>query len=270
MFEGAFTKRISLIALRCAHLKELLKLCRITSQDMSALIRHTQLLFIHQSCNTNWSSEWFMQQQHLLTGRGHYRDLCIWPVILMYHCMFLFGQRSHVSNCRFFHRPNTGILVWMRWKEQLQIKKGRSSRDSSESGTKQFSVETRLQPPASGEQVRQGSLIRMVQKLFCNRYPHIIVSKAWHVIYFKCRCNASRPRTVLRFYQVCCWTEWVGLITEAAAAAHRHQTPTGPTVTYSCALTIRSSARCQPAVVGKHYYKLSIDILVNNQRLLNS
>lgn len=43
----------------------------------------------------------------------------------------------------------------MRWREPLQIIKGRSSTDCLENGTKQFSAVTRPQPPAFGEQVRQ-------------------------------------------------------------------------------------------------------------------
>lgn len=77
------------------------------------------------------------------------------------------------SNCHFFHRPNAGIQVWTRWRELSQIKKGRSSTNSLESGTKQFSVATLLQPHASGEQVWQLSWLRMHHGAFVKFLSYI-------------------------------------------------------------------------------------------------
>lgn len=69
--------------------------------------------------------------------------------MLTFHCIFL----ANGPIIHFLHRPNTGIQMLMRWREPLQIKKGRSSTNSLGSGMKPFSVETLLRPHASGEQV---------------------------------------------------------------------------------------------------------------------
>lgn len=129
-----------------------------------------------------------------------------------------------------FHRPSTGIQVWMRWKELSQIIKERSSTDSLESGMKRFSAETRHQPRASGEQVRQVSFMRTHWKSFLRCMSPWYVSDAVDVICVWCRCNASGPREVLWFYQICYWAEWAGAIPETAATTHRHKTTFGPKV----------------------------------------
>lgn len=76
-------------------------------------------------------------------------------------CESLCPPTSFISS----HRPNTGIQAWMRWKEPSQIIKERSSTDSSESGTRPFSAETRHPPRASGEQVRRAYVMRSQSKL---------------------------------------------------------------------------------------------------------
>lgn len=88
-------------------------------------------------------------------------------------------RRIFHCNWPFFHRPNTGIQVWMRWRELSQIKRGRSSTNSLESGTKQFSVETLLQRHASGEQVWQVSWLRTHQKLICKSLCYVYESVHW-------------------------------------------------------------------------------------------
>ena len=85
---------------------------------------------------------------------------CDWTPSRSLHCPSPLNCRDTVlsvwdqpvlSTC--FHRPNTGTPVWTRWRGPSRIRKGRSSTGSLESGTRRFSVETHLQPRASGEQV---------------------------------------------------------------------------------------------------------------------
>lgn len=138
--------------------------------------------------------------------------------ILTYECYPAFQLTN------FHHRPNTGTQVWMRWREPSLTRKGRLSTDSLGSGMKQFSVETRLQPHASGEQVWQVSTCFILYVLPAT------AAKAVGVVCLQCRCNASGPWAVLWFYQICNWAEWVGPISEAAATIHRHQTTCRPKV----------------------------------------
>lgn len=130
-----------LIALECAHLKGLLVLCRMLSQDMSEVITYPPVsLNSQQPSNTH-------QTHHYATATSadckKTQSWALCPLFVSHHALL-----SILSS-----RPSTGTQMWMKWKELSQIIKERSSTDSLESGMKPFSVETRHQPHASGEQV---------------------------------------------------------------------------------------------------------------------
>lgn len=139
-----------LIALECAHLKGLLVLHRMLSQDMSEVISYPPVSLNSQQPSTH-------QTHHYATATSaDCRKTQSWAL-----CPLFVSHRALLSIASF--RPNTGTPMWMRWKELLQIIKERLSTDSSGSGTKPFSVETRHQPPASGEQVWLFSLRVLLQ-----------------------------------------------------------------------------------------------------------
>lgn len=97
----AFTERRRLIALACARLKDLLKLCRISSQVMSEVIMHPHLLLnTPAQQHTQDYSRWFTQQQHLLTARGQYHDCCI---VTSNHILLSMSQGDLLLNIIFFY-----------------------------------------------------------------------------------------------------------------------------------------------------------------------
>lgn len=130
-----------LIALECAHLKGLLVLCRMLSQDMSEVITCPPV-----SLNSQQPSNTHQTHHYATATSADCRKTQSWAL-----CPLFVSHRALLSIPS--SRPSTGTQMWMRWKELSRIIKERLSTDSSESGTKPFSVETLHQPHASGEQV---------------------------------------------------------------------------------------------------------------------
>lgn len=128
----------------------------------------------------------------------------------------------------FIRRPSTGIPAWTRWKALSQTVKGTSSTNSSGSGTRRFTAESRHRPRVSGEPVRQVVFLKHVNK------SHVWCADGGGGLLFclsvSCRCNANGPRALLRFHQVRRWAEWAGPLPEASAAPHRHPAAFGPEV----------------------------------------